>query len=170
MKRNFLILARNAWLPAVLLAFAAAPASAQTLSAIYVMKLEGGEVRKVSHRDDRWLGSPAWSHDGKRLLYDAAPANRNYRQGRIMLENLKPADKAEAGRGRPTLHFKEAEANEGARPSILVRGEPGEGARPSILDFGIPPSIALSQRERGFAWAPLLFSPRRRNLWAGFRR
>jgi Tol biopolymer transport system component len=100
MKATFFALIQSALLPAaMLLAFAAAPACGQTRAAIYVMKVDGGEVRKVSHNDERWLGSPAWSHDAKRLLYDAAPPNRNYRQCRIMLETLSPAEgpPAEAG-------------------------------------------------------------------------
>lgn len=98
MQRVLATIARNIFLPAVLLAFAV-PAFGQTLAAIYVMKVEGGEVRKASHCDNRWLGSPAWSHDGKQLLYDAAPPDKNYRQCRIVLERLTPEGgrKNEAG-------------------------------------------------------------------------
>src|SRR5689334_3073050 len=84
LKANLLDLIQNALLPAAMLLAGAAPACGQMRAAIYVMKVDGGEVRKVSHNDERWLGSPAWSHDAKRLLYDAAPPNRNYRQCRIM--------------------------------------------------------------------------------------
>ncbi|HUY89475.1 MAG TPA: hypothetical protein VMV10_12140 [Pirellulales bacterium] len=133
---------------AVLVGFAA-PASAQTLSAIYVMKLESGEVRKVSHHDELWLGSPAWSHDGKRLLYDAAPANRNYRQGRIMLENLAPADKAEAGRGRPTLHFKEDKAEAGrGRPALHFKE--AEASEVKDLGYGCAPVWSADDKQVAF--------------------
>jgi Tol biopolymer transport system component len=119
-----------------LTAISSDPASAQTLSAIYVMKLDGGEVRKASHCDDRWLGSPAWAHDGKRLLYDAAPANRNYREGRIMLERLAPADK------------QDGEAKDGKKPGQV---DPNRAdLKPVDLGFGLAPAWSADDKQVAF--------------------
>ena len=50
----------------------AAPAGA---TAIFVMKIDGTAVRKVIEvKGCRGHGSPRWSHDDKRLAFDASPA------------------------------------------------------------------------------------------------
>jgi hypothetical protein len=41
-------------------------ASGQAPWAIYVMNTDGTDVKKISHDDDRYFGSPVFSHDGKR--------------------------------------------------------------------------------------------------------
>lgn len=41
--------------------------------AIHVMQTDGSNVRRVAHTEDyRAHGSPRWSHDGKRLAFDAS--------------------------------------------------------------------------------------------------
>ena len=41
--------------------------------AVYVMRPDGSDVRKVARLDDfRAHGSPRWSHDGRRLAFDAS--------------------------------------------------------------------------------------------------
>lgn len=44
-------------------------ATGQAISYAFVMDADRGEVRKVSHLDERWIGSLAWSPDGKRLAF-----------------------------------------------------------------------------------------------------
>jgi Tol biopolymer transport system component len=44
-------------------------------AAIYVMRIDGTEVRKVAEVEGhRSHGSPQWSHDGTRLAFDASPS------------------------------------------------------------------------------------------------
>ncbi len=60
------------WLCAVVAAF---EGSSLRAAAIYVMKTDGTQVRKVVEVPGcRSHGSPQWSHDGKRLAFDASPA------------------------------------------------------------------------------------------------
>lgn len=58
------------------MALAAPFARAQNAQwAIYVMKPDGSQVRKVTQVDDhRDHASPRWSHDGKRIAFDAQPS------------------------------------------------------------------------------------------------
>lgn len=74
----------------------AEPASAQSNSAIFVMDANGENAVKVSHKDDLWLGSAAWSHDGKRLAYVGLPRSRQGTNIWIFIETLgddaKPLD------------------------------------------------------------------------------
>lgn len=49
--------------------------------AIYVMRPDGSQARKVAQADGHLdHGSPRWSHDGKRIAFDAQPAKGNRRQ------------------------------------------------------------------------------------------
>ncbi len=58
------------------IALAAAGAADLFATAIYVMKTDGTEVRKVIEVPGfRGHGSPQWSHDGKRLAFDASPSD-----------------------------------------------------------------------------------------------
>lgn len=169
MKRSFLAQAPHALLPAAALLVFAAPAGAQMRAAIYVMKTDGAEVRKVSHRDELWLGSPAWSHDGKRLLYDAAPANRRFRQCRIMLENLAPASgkQAEASEVKDLGYGSAPQwsADDKQVAFFLGAGHAG-GERPGVYVMNVDGSgrewICEGQRPR---WSPngekLVYASRR---------
>jgi TolB protein len=48
---------------------------------IYVMQIDGSGVRKVVRAEDfRAHGSPRWSHDGKRLAFDASGGPRSARK------------------------------------------------------------------------------------------
>lgn len=74
----------------------ALPALAQSSSAIFIMDADGKNAAKVSHKDDLWLGSAAWSHDGKRLAYVGMPRSRQGTDIWIFTETLgedrKPQD------------------------------------------------------------------------------
>jgi WD40 repeat protein len=59
-------------LAAILFSTSAAKAAEDKPRAIFVMRLDGTNVRQVvSLRDFKWLGNPCWSRDGKRLAFDA---------------------------------------------------------------------------------------------------
>ena len=136
------------------------------------MKSDGTEVHKASHRDELWLGSPAWTHDGKRLAYDAAPANRNYRRGRIVVESLAPAGAKGAEPGPVDLGYGCAPAWSpddkqlafhlgpghagGERPGVYVMNADGqgrewicEGLRPRWSPDG--EKLAVASQHEGFS-------------------
>ncbi len=59
-------------LMATLLTAGAARAADDEPRAIFVMQRDGTAVRSVvSLKEFKWLGNPRWSHDGKRLAFDA---------------------------------------------------------------------------------------------------
>jgi WD40 repeat protein len=52
--------------------------AADDATAIFVMKLDGSELRRIAQvLGFRKHGSPRWSHDGKRLLFDASQGPNN---------------------------------------------------------------------------------------------
>lgn len=67
-------------------------------SAIFIMNADGSEVTKASHNDDLWLGSPAWSHDGKKLLYGGLPP-RDFTRIRLYVEEIGSGKALELGTG-----------------------------------------------------------------------
>ena len=72
----------------VVSAIGGAPAAAQFTSAIFVMDADGSNAVKVSHKEDLWLGSAAWSHDGKRIAYVGLPRSRQGTSIWIFVETL----------------------------------------------------------------------------------
>src|SRR5262245_15829843 len=53
---------------------------------LYLLDTSGGEATMIASEPDRWLsqcGSPAWSHDGKRIVFDATPGNADFSFSRI---------------------------------------------------------------------------------------
>lgn len=71
-----------------LLMACASPAAGQSTSAIFVMGADGGNVAKVSHKEDLWLGSAAWSHDGQRIAYVGTPRGRRGPDIWVFVETL----------------------------------------------------------------------------------
>ncbi len=168
-----LFIGDRAWqrrlLLATVLVAAGAPAYGQSPSAIYVMNVDGSDARKVSHSDGRWLGSPSWSHDGKRMAYDSAPATRDYNECRICVEMLNPGEEKNAkvddlGYGcapcwspddkQLTFHVRPGNSN-GETPGVYIMNADGAG-RERICD-GLRPrwspdgeKIVVVSRHEGF--------------------
>lgn len=119
-----------------LLFIVAAPAAAQSHWAIFVMNADGSDAKKVSHLDERFLGSPAWSHDGKTLLYDGAPANFNFAEAHIFKQALDREKAEDLGPGN-VPHFSPDDQQiafflgknntSGARPGVYVMNADGKG-------------------------------------------
>jgi Tol biopolymer transport system component len=133
-------------------------------SAIFIMDVDGSNVEKVSHSDDRFLGAVAWSHDGKRLVYMGLDGPHK----ELYVETL--------GEGRPThlgsgaapcwspddeqIAFFQPEKNSaGARPGVWIMNSDGggrewiseaiPGSRPSWSPTG--DAIAFPSKHEGFA-------------------
>jgi hypothetical protein len=54
--------------------YPARPSTASAQIGLFLIDAEGGETTLIANEPDPWLircGSPAWSHDGKRILFDA---------------------------------------------------------------------------------------------------
>lgn len=64
------------------------PTFGQFTSAIFVMDADGGNAVKVSHKEDLWLGSAAWSHDAKQIAYVGLPRNRQGSDIWVFVETL----------------------------------------------------------------------------------
>ena len=87
------------WLLGLVVA-AEAPAQAPTRpSAIFVMKTDGSDVRKVAQVDGyEDHEAPRWSHDGKRLVFDAR--NRASRKRSCFVVNADGTGLGEVAKGR----------------------------------------------------------------------
>ncbi len=65
-------------LAVILFSMSAAKAAEDDPRAIFVMQRDGTIVRQVvSLKDFKWLGNPRWSHDGKRLAFDARESGKS---------------------------------------------------------------------------------------------
>src|SRR6266436_4183397 len=54
--------------------YPARPSTATGQVGLFLIDAEGGEATLIANEPDPWLtrcGSPAWSHDGRRILFDA---------------------------------------------------------------------------------------------------
>jgi Tol biopolymer transport system component/type II secretory pathway pseudopilin PulG len=70
------------------------PAAARSRMSLYAMDMQTGKVTLVAAEPDPGLdqcGSPSWTRDGRRILYDAQPRNK------IEATRLKAIDPAERG-------------------------------------------------------------------------
>jgi Tol biopolymer transport system component len=69
-------LCRAGWLLIVCWLLAAPAAAQQAQWAVYVMKLDGSDVRRIAQVEGcRSHSNPRWSHDGNRIAFDASNAN-----------------------------------------------------------------------------------------------
>ncbi len=71
----------------------ARPSSTVGRIGILLIDAQGGEATLIAEQTDPWLnrcGSPAWSHDGKHILFDVTPGNYDYIFSR--LKGLELAD------------------------------------------------------------------------------
>jgi Tol biopolymer transport system component len=144
----------QARLLSILLAFGivwslTAIATGQAISYAFVMDADGGAVRKVSHLDERWIGSLAWSPDGKKLAYDGTPRNFDFRQTHIYVEPLddpsaaKPQDLGPGNSpwwspdGSQLCFFALDNNSAGMRPGIWIMTSDGTG-REWLCEGGRP--------------------------------
>lgn len=111
------------------------PAAGQSRSAIFVMDADGSNVVKASHTDDMWLGSAAWSHDGKKLLYGGLPAG-DFTRIRLYLQVIGEEQATDLGTGDAPcwspddsqIVFCQSVRNAfGARPGVWVMNFDGRG-------------------------------------------
>jgi Tol biopolymer transport system component len=78
----------------VLLTFAAT-AHGQVGWGVYTMNADGSEVKRLYRDNAMAFGSPAWSHDGKKIAYDGGGNNLFFGQSHIFVHTLgeeKPVD------------------------------------------------------------------------------
>jgi Tol biopolymer transport system component len=72
---------------------AAAQDDNNKLPGVYAMDADGGNFRLLVKLEGKWNGSPKFSPDGKKLLFDASPEGRNFAQGHVyMVAAGGPAD------------------------------------------------------------------------------
>lgn len=114
----------------------AAPAEAQTQWAIFVMNADGSDAKKISRVEERFLGSPAWSHDGKTLLFDGAPPNFNFAEAHLYKQGLDEEKAIDLGPGnvprfspddQQIAFFLGKNNTSGARPGVYVMNADGKG-------------------------------------------
>lgn len=104
-------------------------------SAIFAMKADGTEVTKISHQDDWWVGSAAWSHDGKKLAYVGAES-RDHNSLRILVESFDEQKPRLLGPGdgpswspddRQIVFFIDVGNKFGEKPGIWIMNADGTG-------------------------------------------
>ncbi len=57
------------------------PSTAAGRIGLFLIGAEGGEATLIASEPEAWLnqcGSPEWSHDGKRIFFDASPGIADY--------------------------------------------------------------------------------------------
>ena len=117
---------------------------------VYLMDLARGDAILIADEPDpgaNYCGSPRWSHDGKRILYDVMPEMEFHL---LQIKSIELGEQApkltDLGRGAPPsfspddrriaflLH---PNAVRGAEPGIWVMQADGSGRRPAG-EFGMP--------------------------------
>lgn len=120
----------------MVLVLVAAPAAAQSRWAIFVMNADGSDSKKVSRVDERFLGSPSWSHDGKTLAFDGAPPSFNFAEAHIFKQGLDDEKAQDLGPGnvphfspddQQIAFFQGKNNTSGARPGVYVMNADGKG-------------------------------------------
>jgi Tol biopolymer transport system component len=145
----------NPWLgAALLLVFDAAAASAQPEElALYAINVENGEVEQITAEPlpgHTYCGSPSWSPDGRRILFDATPPDLNWSRTRVVVRDLDESGKprfADLGPGNcPTwspdgkqiAFLLNPGAVSEAEPGIWIMSADGGQRRRLAQAYGIP--------------------------------
>jgi Tol biopolymer transport system component len=149
------------------------PSAAQgQQSAIYAIDVESGETVKVSHKDEWWLGSAGWSHDGKKLAYVGAENSKKWSGWQILVESLevspdaRPEDRAPKDLGpgdgpcwspddEQIVFYLDVRNSFGIKPGVWIMNADGtgrdwlcEGTRPRWSPEG--DRIAMVSGHEGF--------------------
>jgi hypothetical protein len=104
---------------------------ARAQSTIFVMHVDGSNVEKISHSDDRYIGGLAWSHDGKRLVYMGAGSQKE-----LYVETLGESKPTHLGSGaapcwspddQQIAFFQEERNAAGAKPGVWIMNSDGGG-------------------------------------------
>lgn len=87
----------NPLIAAALLSFGPAAAAQDERLALYAISVENGEVEQIAAEPlpgHTYCGSPSWSPDGRRILFDATPADLNWSRTHIVVCDLDKSGKA----------------------------------------------------------------------------
>jgi WD40 repeat protein len=102
-------------------------------TAVFVMKVDGSDVRKVAQVENfRDHGSPRWSNDGKRLVFDAAVARHGPRKCFVVnvdgtgLRELCDGELPDWSPDDKQIAY-QASSQAGALPEIYVQNLDGQG-------------------------------------------
>ncbi len=124
---------------------AAAALAADTPTAIFVMKVDGSEVRRVAEVAGRLATVPRWSHDGEQLVFDAGVPSKGDADRRLYVVQADGSGMRTLGVGAAAdwspddkqLVFCVA-GNDAASSGIFVQNANGQG-RVRLADSGIAP-------------------------------
>lgn len=121
----------------ILLVFVCWPAigQAQHRWAIYTMRADGGDVKKITRLDESFCGSPTWSRDGKRLAFDVTPASFDFSQTHVHAQALDAEKSTDLGPGNTPcfspddsqLLFFVPNAKAGVKEGVWVMNADGSG-------------------------------------------
>lgn len=151
---------------ALALALASWPTLAQGQHrwAIYVMQADGDGVKKISQLDESFCGSPAWSHEGKRLAFDVTPGSYDFSKTHVHVQTLDDGKTLDLGPGNTPcfspddsqLLFFVPTAKASVKQGIWVMNADGtgrewlsQGSRPRWSPDG--EKFVYTSKEEGFA-------------------
>jgi Tol biopolymer transport system component len=133
---------------------------ARAQSTIFAMQVDGSNVEKISHSDNRFLGGFALSHDGKRLVYMGI--NNSLKE--LYVETLEEGKPTHLGSGaspcwspddQQIAFFQEKRNSAGDKAGVWIMNSDGsgrewisEGIRPSWSPTG--DAIAFPSGHDGF--------------------
>ncbi|HWB12328.1 MAG TPA: hypothetical protein VG826_24090 [Pirellulales bacterium] len=143
----------------------AATAHAQVGWAVYTMNADGSDVKRVYHDDNSSFGSPAWSHDGKRIAFDGGSNQAGFRAAHVFILTLGEEKPVDLGPGntpsfspddQQIAFFVGERGRLGIKPGVWVMNADGknrewisEGERPRWSADG--DKLVFAGRFEGFA-------------------